>query len=897
MSRITTDFQKLSVIKFCKKANNKKDILNIQDEIQRKNLEFNIKKAGGQIDCLYTRLSSLNLITKSGKSENFPDFKIGKSLIRIDEEGDFILTRTKGDNQGTTIIDEIAVLFESKNFNNNILKTEFDIFKAEDDLRKILVQGFNFYNTSEEEYNIKGKEHVHIKNHNSFDNLLSFEKKDDCVNSMIKILHNIVGNGSKLHDFPLRPYCQKPFVEKTLEIFKKSKDKEKVEVLWAAKPRFGKTFTTFCLIHQMKSKKLNAIGKRVLIITLKPNVEVEWCDALNHVMFKDFVFISLRNGNDKNLQNFYDVKNNVCLLEGDEYDHNKTYVYFGSMQCLQNISNTGEDKRKEIKKIDFDIIVFDEEHYGSNTENSINILNDFKSDHYLALSGTAFKSMDKYESENILKYDINDEVKCRQRWEQNHLSVCNLPEHKNCNLKNNPYYELPELSFRLIDLDNNIKQLNKLQINNGAYSEEENFTLVKLFAIDEKSDSFKNLTEIDTFLRIMSPEMPIMSKQDRKLSNISPYRNVNEMKIDPISLKHTMWRLPDNGVTYKLKPLVQHYFKDYEIINVSDSKNNQNADFTDPKKYQEYIKQCEANCKKTITLTCGRFTTGITIKQLGSVLLMDDGKSATEYFQTAYRCQSPWTENSEIVKKNAYVFDYSPNRCLQAFAAQIINDKYDEEYKEVKNTVKEWLDNIPIFYLNSQDVFEEVKLDKLLTVFNQTYKSETKSFNLGLTGVENLRIRIQNLTNQNLINILKLYKIQNNKSKDKKAIVVNQQISNTGKNYQTLSQLQKISNQLGISQKTIEEFIKKIEDIMKIFPKILYVFLSDKSFRSYDELITVLSQDIKLQNQFEKFLKISYSYFDIFVQTNVIEKNQLDEVIKKCNKIFNDLNLNINEDL
>jgi len=924
MSKSTINFQDFSVITFHENSRDK-SVLNIQDVQQRKNLESAIKNSGSQsIECLYSRLNTRFLTRKStGILDNYPDFKIGKGSIKINND-DFVLTRGKGDNQGTTVESEIAVLLDSAYLNNHYAK--IDIFKAENDLRNILISQYKFHKTDDEIYNIAGKEHVHIvPSLFNINDDLSFNTMDDCIISMIKILHKIVGKGLKLKNFPLRPYCQKLFVEKTLQIFEKEKsNNETVKVLWAAKPRFGKTHTTFSLIERMNSKKENSIkGKRVLIATFKVNVESEWCDALNHTDFSNFCFISLREGNDQNL-NSYDEQNNVCLLNEDVYDPDVTYVYFVSMQCLQN----SNEKRNLIKNINFDIIVFDEEHYGSETESSQNILDAFKTDYYLALSGTAFKSMHKYKKDHILKFDINDEIKSKQKWKQDHLKDCDLLNHEECHKKNDPYYGVPNLIVAIINLAYEMKQSNKRLINDGIYTEDENFVFDKLFAIDENFN-WKNDNQVDLLLRMLSPELDyepinicenkqinlINTREDRKrLDKFSPYRkmSINGKIIDSASRMHSMWRLPEGGVTFKLKGVLKKYFPNHEIINVSSSEYGK-ADYTDPTEYCNFIRECHDKNIPTITLTCGRFTTGITIPELGCVLLMDSGKSASEYFQTAYRCQSPWKNSKgEILKENCFVLDYNPTRCLQSFVTQILHDKYDEEYSDahnlLKNTAKEWLDNIPIFELRSahNNEFEVIKFDNLMTTFNEMYKSSATSFSLGNT-LENLRIRPNNL-NLNLIQILESLKSQKVIADAKSTkYMVNDQIPNTGKNYQNFSlssQTQNLSNQENLSNKEKEKLINKIKLIMNNFPKILYIFLLEKTFNSYDEFIDLLNKNVSLlnlnlsikpQDVFFQFLKINHSDFNNFITSNVIEKNQLDEIIKKCNKQFKDsVNADIN---
>lgn len=897
MSQISVDFQGFSVIKFHQNSKGK-EVLNVQDNQQRKNLENAIINSGNQsVDCIYSRLSSLSLTCReTGKREEYPDFKIGKGSIKI-INGDFVLTRTQGDNQGTTIISEIAVLIDSAYLNNHNAKNK--ITEAENDLRNILINQYKFHKTDETIYNIVGREHVHVvPSLFSINDNLSFNTMDDCINSMIKILHDIVGQGLKLKDFPLRPYCQKLFVEKTLRIFEEEKSNNNMtKVLWAAKPRFGKTHTTFSLIAQMNSKKENSIkGKRIIIFTFKVNVESEWLDALNHVDFRNIRFITLREGNDQNL-NSYDEQNNICLLNGDVYDPDITYVYFVSMQCLQNLN----EKRNLIKNINFDLAVFDEQHYGESTESSQNILNEFKTDYYLGLSGTAFELMHKYKKEHIFTFDINDEIKCIQKWKQDHLKNCNLSNHEEC-YKKSEYYGIPELIVATINIAFEMKQFNKRQINNDIYTEEENFTWDKHWAIE--NNSWVNANQIHTFLSMLSPETHfsdelIGSREDRKrLENFSPYNgkmSINGKIIDRTASMHTMWRLPKGGVTFKLKGELKKYFPKHEIINVSSSGEYGKADYTDPTEYCNFIRECHDKNIPTITLTCGRFTTGITIPQLGCVLLMDSGKAAADYFQTAYRCQSPWKNSKgEILKKNSFVLDYNPTRCLQSFVTQILYDKSNVEHSELKNIIKEWLDNIPIFELRSahNNGFEMIKFDDILRVFNETYKSSATSFSLGF--IDEMRVRINNLNPHldKILNSLKEQKSQKATSNSKTQFIVNDQIPNTGKN-QNLSKEQK---ELIKKEKDKEQAkIDKIKAIMKTIPKILYIFLQEKTFNSYDEFFELLNKnvdllnlDIKSQEVFFKFSKVNYLDFNDFITSNVIEKNQLDEIIKKCNKQFKD---------
>ncbi len=400
-----------------------------------------------------------------------------------------------------------------------------------------------------------------------------------------------------------------------------------------AKMRFGKTHVSYRI-----AKALNV--SNVLVLTSKPAVGDEWRNGLErHVAFEGMSFRRAE--------------------EGEEAPG----IYFASMQGLYSDDRSDEGgKRDWIYDRIWDLVILDEEHYGSRTERATAAFERVQTSRWLRLSGTPFQALmgNEFGEGETYTWSYVDEQEAKAAWTGG----------------SNPYDVLPRMNFMCLDIGP------KAFKESVHYSEEEQFRMGKLFATDRKG--FINAGRVSELLDILA------GRSGR--NKWSPW-NLREVKAN--MLDHTLWMLPSvdacNWMEWTLK---QHdFFGQFDIINVAG--NNETC--------LDRVKDRISFGSKTITLSCGRFTTGVTIPEWGAVFFLDDGKSPTSYYQTAFRAQSPWSRAGEILKRECYVFDINPHRVLEmAYTQAIISARTGEV--SVEEFIKRYLDCAPVFFLGQTEV-------------------------------------------------------------------------------------------------------------------------------------------------------------------------------------------------
>lgn len=363
-----------------------------------------------------------------------------------------------------------------------------------------------------------------------------------------------------------------------------------------AKPRFGKTFTTYQIIKKMGYKN-------VLILSYKPQVFDSWRgDLENHVDFHNWSGSKATDG----------------------MPDSETNIVFESFQQL--LSKNGLKKNPKTKWIyghKWDLVVLDEEHYGTKTENAGKVFSALKRGYkLLKLSGTPYKTIlnGEFNEEQIFNWTYVDEQKCKNSGSSHHQ---NMPT-----MRFNTFKVHPDI----------VKMAEEL-----GYVEEDGFRIEKVFAA--QAEGFENPNLVSKFL-------DTFSSQSRKGQSWSPL--YAKKGIDPKMLDHMLWVMPQSvdSVRAICKMLDNHPgFDDYDIINASGSDGV--SDIQD-------VKKAIRRHNKTITVTCGRFDTGVTVPEWKSVVMLDGSKSPEKYIQTIFRVQNPLDGYSECV-----VIDFNPQRLLE----------------------------------------------------------------------------------------------------------------------------------------------------------------------------------------------------------------------------------------
>ncbi len=491
---------------------------------------------------------------------------------------------------------------------------------------------------------------------------------------------------------------QRGAVEKAVEYFRAH---DNGEFLWNAKPRFGKTLASYDL-----AKRLDA--KKVLIVTNRPAIANSWFDDFE--MFIDgYYFISDTSSLSERRSLTREQYN---AIEG----HDKSMITFLSLQDLKGSKFFGgsHDKLRWVADLEWDLLVIDEAHEGVDTGRTDAAFEIVKRKHTLHLSGTPFKALanQKFPKDAIFNWTYLDEQKAKQAELDDPLVG-----------DSGPHADLPDLRLYTY----RISQMTASQVNEGIEIEDETrdyaFDLNEFFAT--KSQKFVHEDDVRDFLRNLS-------------TNAKYPFSTPELRDE---LRHTFWYVGNR--VESVKALAQllgedrddNIFKDYKVvIAAGDGKSfdEEEGDFKGNEKSFDKVKEAIAANPKTITLSCGQLTTGVTIKEWSAVLMLTDIKTPAQYMQAAFRAQNPFrfTENDEFkAKKSAYLFDFAPTRVLEIYDtfANALNPKAangEITEAERKDNIKELLNYFPVISEDVNGKMVELDAEKVLTFPNALAATE-----------------------------------------------------------------------------------------------------------------------------------------------------------------------------
>jgi hypothetical protein len=446
--------------------------------------------------------------------------------------------------------------------------------------------------------------------------------------------------------------------------------------LWNAKMRFGKTFASYKLAERMGAK-------RVLVLTFKPAVEDAWqTDLDSHVDFIDWKYMSSAAGTDPST-----IKKNDKL------------VYFGSFQDLLGRDKLGPIKAKNewLHKIEWDLVIFDEYHFGAWRESAKELFEgedvgearkeleaeygqaleafdeelDELGNHekeflplqtraYLYLSGTPFKALatGEFIEEQIFNWTYTDEQRAKQEFTDK------FPN------KLNPYAALPEMRLMTYQMPDELLAV----ASQGEFDEFDLNTFFQATGTRELAE-FKHKDDVQKWLDIirgayMPTQLGAMKQGER------PPFPYSDVRLQPY-LQHSFWFLPNVASCFAMANLLSEkqnvYWHDYEVLTVAGSAAGIGLDALPP------VRKAigGGNSTKTITLSCGKLTTGVTVAPWSSILMLRNLTSPETYFQAAFRVQSPWSIKNPngddpheelVLKPVCFVFDFAPTRALRQIA-------------------------------------------------------------------------------------------------------------------------------------------------------------------------------------------------------------------------------------
>jgi len=486
---------------------------------------------------------------------------------------------------------------------------------------------------------------------------------EDLQAAIIAVREGITNEENRDWSFSMRPE-QKEAVEKTaayFENFSRENPGRTPHFLWNAKMRFGKTFAAYQLAKKMGYKK-------ILVLTFKPAVQSAWEEDLKrHIDFDGWQFIS-----------------RTSELTFETADKKRPIVCFGSFQdYLGRNANGGiKPKNEWVHLINWDLVIFDEYHFGAWRESAkelfeaegekeelaaIGEATDMFNEHledgdenflpittgaYLYLSGTPFRAIANGEfiEEQIYNWTYSDEQKAKE----------------DCQDADNPYAALPRMVLLTYQLPDAIREIAK----QGEFNE---FDLNVFFSAkgEGKEAKFRYENEVQKWLNLIRGSFLETAVDDLKLSGNKPPFPFGDSSLLGI-LSHTVWFLPSVASCHAMANLLlqrqNRFFHDYKINIAAGPQAGIGLDALHP-----VLDSMEDPLKsKTITLTCGKLTTGVTIRPWTGILMLRNLTSPETYFQAAFRVQSPWTVKDGtkeiILKENCYVFDFAPDRALRQIA-------------------------------------------------------------------------------------------------------------------------------------------------------------------------------------------------------------------------------------
>ena len=510
----------------------------------------------------------------------------------------------------------------------------------------------------------------------------------EAINAVKKHHDNLSNVKSSNHVLIVFRPEQQEAIDKTVKQFKKHD-----RMLWNAKMRFGKTLSTLEVIKRCKFKKS-------IIVTHRPVVNDGWYEDFTKIFYDtDYVYGSKNNG-------YSSVQS---LNESD-----KNFVYFASIQDLRGSEKVGGkySKNDEIFSTVWDLVIVDEAHEGTKTslgDDTIKAIfkEELKKTKLLSLSGTPFNILDEYDEDSIYTWDYIMEQENKSEWDKLHFG------------DSNPYEELPELRIYTYDLGDLLHNSNYSTYEDKAFNFHEFFrTWTGDFKVDyaqmpagAKIGDFVHEADVKSLLNLMT------KKDDH---NSYPYSKEEYREL----FKHSLWMVPGVKEAKALKELMGKHpvfgSGQFNIVNVAGSDDEESSDALNSVKTS--IAEAEKTDTYTITLSCGKLTTGVTIKEWTAVFMLAGSysTSAANYLQTIFRVQSPCNKNG-MIKNVAYVFDFAPDRTLKMVSQAVsVSAKAGKTGANDRVILGKFLNFCPVIAISGSQM-KEYKADRLLQQLKKAY--------------------------------------------------------------------------------------------------------------------------------------------------------------------------------
>ena len=690
------------------------------------------------------------------------------------------------------------------------------------------------------------------------------------------------------HDFPMRPE-QEAAVRKTSEYFRRfrldsANDGKTPHFLWNAKMRFGKTFTAYELALEMGWSK-------ILVLTFKPAVKTAWKeDLLTHRDFDGWQFCEKQEDR-----------------EFGHVDESRPFVCFASFQDVLGRNAAGGIKATNewIQEVGWDCIILDEYHFGAwgrNAKNfydkkdlALNIASEqeeilaedadskkeiearamydeglmpLKTTAYLYLSGTPFRAISTGEfiEEQIYNWTYSDEQKAKESW----------PVGKSYN----PYAQLPKMVMLTYQLPDSIREI-ALQ---GEFDE---FDLNEFFAAE--GDRFRHEEHVQKWLDLIRGSYTENLVTELKLGTKKPPMPFSDTRLLSYLL-HTYWFLPSvascRAMAKLLHKSVNRFYRDYEVIVAAGAEAGMGARAVEP----VFNAMADPLKTKTITLSCGKLSTGVTVKPWTGILMLSNSSSPETYFQAAFRVQSPWTAKDEygnevILKPLCYVFDFAPNRALKQVQEYSCNLNPEEPNPEKK--VSEFIRFLPILAFDGSSMTEI----NAAGILDMAMRGTTATL-LARRWESALLVNVDNATLQRLLGspeamaaLMRIEGFRSLNSDIETIINKSEHVRNVKKSHGDERLSPKEKKQLSDEEKEYKSKRKEIQEKLIKFATRIPVFMYLTDYREYSlkDVITQLEPEL-----FRKVTGLTIKDFSLLVSLNVFNSELMNDAVYKFKRYEDD---------
>ena len=697
---------------------------------------------------------------------------------------------------------------------------------------------------------------------------------EDVKAAIIAVKNGTDNTENRTQTFKMRPE-QAAAVEKTIAYYEHMEEEGTGRIpkfMWDAKMRFGKTFASYQLAKKMGFK-------RILVLTFKPAVESAWHDDLmQHVDFEGWQFISrpTRPG-EPNMD-----------IQYENADKDRPIVCFGSFQDFLGVDkNTGGIKSKNewVHLTNWDLVIFDEYHFGAWKENAKNLFeNDedeyeddltnydrgnaydetwlpITTDHYLYLSGTPFRALNSGEfiEDQIYNWTYSDEQKAKAEWKG----------------PDNPYAALPRMVMMTYKIPDSIQDIAK----QGEYNE---FDLNVFFSAKGEGEDAHFVYEdhVQKWLDLIRGSYLETAVDDLKLGEERPPMPYSDTRLLSV-LSHTLWFMPNVASCYAMANLLKQkqnaFYHDYKVNVCAGTKAGVGLAALGP------VQQSMGNPleTKTITLSCGKLTTGVTVKPWTGIFMLRNLKSPETYFQAAFRVQSPWvikTENGtqEIIKKDCYLFDFALDRALKQISDYSCHLNMKESNPEKK--VGEFISFLPVLAYDGS-AMRQVDAGEILDIA----MAGTSATLLAKRWESALLVNVDNETlarlmaNEEAMNALMQIEGFRSLNQDIETIInKSDHVKKARKSQEKLTPREK--QKLTEEEKEFKSKRKQIQEKLIKFATRIPVFMYLTDFREYSlqDVITKLEPEL-----FRKVTGLRLRDFQLLVSLNVFNETLMNDAVYK----------------